>query len=158
MIGLDEQHWVSPIYLAEIVAGEPVNREPDKHEAIVWAAARRAAGAARAGARARRSPIARAAGSARMTSWRDGALIGVGEAMVEFAPVGGGLYAQGFAGDTLNTLLVSGAARRRRRRVRYLTRVGAGRAVGSAASSFSARAASTRARSRATPSARWASI
>jgi 8-oxo-dGTP diphosphatase len=37
MIGLDDQHWVSPIYLAEIVAGEPSNREPSKHEAIVWA-------------------------------------------------------------------------------------------------------------------------
>ncbi len=32
-----------------------------------------------------------------------GAIVGVGEAMVEFAPVEGGLYAQGFAGDTLNT-------------------------------------------------------
>ena len=37
MIGLDDQHWVAPIHLAEIVAGEPENREPDKHEAIVWA-------------------------------------------------------------------------------------------------------------------------
>ena len=37
MVGLDDQHWVSPIYLAEIVAGEPENREPGKHEAIVWA-------------------------------------------------------------------------------------------------------------------------
>ena len=53
-----------------------------------------------------------------------GALIGVGEAMVELAPVAGGLYAQGFAGDTLNTCwylrqLVAGD-----RRVGYLTRVG----------------------------------
>ena len=37
MIGLDDQHWVAPIHLAEIVAGEPENREPGKHEAIVWA-------------------------------------------------------------------------------------------------------------------------
>ena len=37
MIGLDDQHWVSSIHLAEIVAGEPENREPGKHEAIVWA-------------------------------------------------------------------------------------------------------------------------
>jgi 8-oxo-dGTP diphosphatase len=37
MIGLDSQHWVAPIHLAEIVAGEPENREPGKHEAIVWA-------------------------------------------------------------------------------------------------------------------------
>ena len=36
MVGLDGQHWVSPIHLAEIVAGEPENREPGKHEAIVW--------------------------------------------------------------------------------------------------------------------------
>jgi ADP-ribose pyrophosphatase YjhB (NUDIX family) len=37
-IGLDDQHWVSPIHLAEIVSGEPDNREPSKHDAIVWAA------------------------------------------------------------------------------------------------------------------------
>jgi ADP-ribose pyrophosphatase YjhB (NUDIX family) len=37
MIGLDDQHWVSPIYRADIVAGEPFNREPGKHEAILWA-------------------------------------------------------------------------------------------------------------------------
>ena len=37
MVGLDDQHWVSPIHLAEIVAGEPENREPRKHEAILWA-------------------------------------------------------------------------------------------------------------------------
>ena len=36
-IGLDDQHWISPIYLAEIVSGEPENREPGKHEAIAWA-------------------------------------------------------------------------------------------------------------------------
>jgi ADP-ribose pyrophosphatase YjhB (NUDIX family) len=37
MIGLDDQHWVAPIHLAKIVAGEPENRERGKHEAIVWA-------------------------------------------------------------------------------------------------------------------------
>jgi 8-oxo-dGTP diphosphatase len=37
MIGLDDQHWVAPIHLARIVAGEPENREPDKHEGILWA-------------------------------------------------------------------------------------------------------------------------
>ncbi len=37
MIGLDGQHWVSPIYEAAIEAGEPVNREPSKHEGFVWA-------------------------------------------------------------------------------------------------------------------------
>jgi len=36
-IGIDGQHWVSPIYQAEIVAGEPYNREPEKHAAIAWA-------------------------------------------------------------------------------------------------------------------------
>jgi ADP-ribose pyrophosphatase YjhB (NUDIX family) len=37
MIGLDGQHWVSPIYEAAIRGGEPVNREPSKHEGFVWA-------------------------------------------------------------------------------------------------------------------------
>jgi ADP-ribose pyrophosphatase YjhB (NUDIX family) len=37
MIGLDDQHWVSPIYQAAIKLGEPVNREPGKHEDFVWA-------------------------------------------------------------------------------------------------------------------------
>jgi 8-oxo-dGTP diphosphatase len=35
MIG--EEHWVSPIYEATIRSGEPVNREPAKHEGFVWA-------------------------------------------------------------------------------------------------------------------------
>ena len=34
---VEGQHWVSPIYEARIVSGEPLNREPDKHEALVWA-------------------------------------------------------------------------------------------------------------------------
>jgi len=37
MIGIDDQHWISLVYLARIVSGEPRNREPAKHEAIVWA-------------------------------------------------------------------------------------------------------------------------
>jgi ADP-ribose pyrophosphatase YjhB (NUDIX family) len=37
MIGLDDQHWVSPIYLANIIEGEPENREPEKLEAVAWA-------------------------------------------------------------------------------------------------------------------------
>lgn len=37
MVGLDGQHWVSPIYEATIRQGEPVNREPSKHESFVWA-------------------------------------------------------------------------------------------------------------------------
>ncbi len=53
-----------------------------------------------------------------------GALVGVGEAMVEFAPVDGGLYAQGFAGDTLNTCWYLRRLCGRDQRVGYLTRVG----------------------------------
>ncbi len=34
---VDGQHWVSPIYQARIVAGEPFNREPAKHAVILWA-------------------------------------------------------------------------------------------------------------------------
>ena len=33
----DGQHWVSPIFAATIAAGEPINAEPDKHGAILWA-------------------------------------------------------------------------------------------------------------------------
>ena len=36
MIDIDDQHWVSPIYLARVVAGEPANREPDKLAAVAW--------------------------------------------------------------------------------------------------------------------------
>ena len=36
MVGLDDQHWVSPIYLARIVAGEPRVCEPTKHASVVW--------------------------------------------------------------------------------------------------------------------------
>ena len=53
-----------------------------------------------------------------------GPLVGVGEAMVEFAPVEGGLYAQGFAGDTLNTCWYLARLAPPNRRVRYFTRVG----------------------------------
>jgi 8-oxo-dGTP diphosphatase len=35
MIGVDGQHWLSPVYRAE-TQGEPVNREPDKIAAIGW--------------------------------------------------------------------------------------------------------------------------
>ena len=57
-------------------------------------------------------------------SFRSGASLGVGEAMVEFAPVEGGLYAQGFAGDTLNTCWYLARLSPTERPVRYLTRVG----------------------------------
>ena len=59
-----------------------------------------------------------------MTKWRQGSLIGVGEAMVELAPVADGLYAQGFAGDTLNTCWYLKRLIGEDRRVGYLTRVG----------------------------------
>jgi ADP-ribose pyrophosphatase YjhB (NUDIX family) len=36
MIGVDDQHWVSPVYLARIESGEPRNREPEKLEAVAW--------------------------------------------------------------------------------------------------------------------------
>jgi ADP-ribose pyrophosphatase YjhB (NUDIX family) len=35
-IGVDGQHWVSPVYRASLKGGEPVNREPDKIAAIGW--------------------------------------------------------------------------------------------------------------------------
>jgi len=38
MVGLDDQHWVSPIYLAEAIGGEALNNEPDKLEAVAWVA------------------------------------------------------------------------------------------------------------------------
>jgi 8-oxo-dGTP diphosphatase len=36
MIGIDGQHWLSPVYRAAIKVGEPVNCEPDKIAAIGW--------------------------------------------------------------------------------------------------------------------------
>ena len=36
LIGADGQHWVSPVYLATIVTGEPENREPEKAAAVAW--------------------------------------------------------------------------------------------------------------------------
>jgi len=49
-------------------------------------------------------------------------IVGVGEAMVEFAPVEAGLYARAFAGDTLNTCWYLAKLGQP---TRYLTRVGA---------------------------------
>lgn len=59
---VDGQHWVAPVYLARLVAGEPRNCEPTKHESVEWftlgepparlSAAARAAFASLAGARA----------------------------------------------------------------------------------------------------------
>jgi ADP-ribose pyrophosphatase YjhB (NUDIX family) len=36
LVGLDDQHWVSPIYLARLVAGEPRVCEPTKHTDVAW--------------------------------------------------------------------------------------------------------------------------
>jgi 8-oxo-dGTP diphosphatase len=36
MLGQDGQHWVSPVWLAKIEAGEAQNLEPDKAEAVGW--------------------------------------------------------------------------------------------------------------------------
>ena len=36
MFGQDGQHWVPPLWLAEVERGEARNREPDKAEAVDW--------------------------------------------------------------------------------------------------------------------------
>ena len=36
MLG-EGQHWLAPIFEGRIVAGAPVNAEPEKHEAMIWA-------------------------------------------------------------------------------------------------------------------------
>ena len=51
MIG-DGQHWVSPIYAARLVKGEPVNAEPEKHAAVLWADPKAPPSPLAAGARA----------------------------------------------------------------------------------------------------------
>jgi 2-dehydro-3-deoxygluconokinase len=57
-------------------------------------------------------------------AWRSRRVLGVGEAMVEFAPVGEGLYRRGFAGDTLNTCWHMAHLLGQRAEVGYFTRVG----------------------------------
>jgi 2-dehydro-3-deoxygluconokinase len=56
--------------------------------------------------------------------WRGRRILGVGEAMVEFAPVGDDLYRRGFAGDTLNTCWHMAQLLGDRGQVGYFTRVG----------------------------------
>jgi len=56
--------------------------------------------------------------------WRGRRILGVGEAMVEFAPVGDNLYRRGFAGDTLNTCWHMAQLLGDRAEIGYLTRVG----------------------------------
>ena len=36
MLGQDGEHWVAPVWLAEVVEGEARNLEPDKAEAVAW--------------------------------------------------------------------------------------------------------------------------
>lgn len=36
MLGPDGEHWVSPVWLAEVARGELRNLEPEKAEAVAW--------------------------------------------------------------------------------------------------------------------------
>jgi ADP-ribose pyrophosphatase YjhB (NUDIX family) len=36
MLGQDGEHWVSPVWLAEVAGGEAHNLEPEKAEAVAW--------------------------------------------------------------------------------------------------------------------------
>lgn len=56
--------------------------------------------------------------------WRGRSVLGIGEAMVEFAPVGGDTYRRGFAGDTLNTCWHMAQILGANARVGYFTKVG----------------------------------
>ncbi len=56
--------------------------------------------------------------------WLNRNMVGIGEAMLEFAPVGEGLYRRGFAGDTLNTCWHVAGLFGERGRVGYYTAVG----------------------------------
>jgi 2-dehydro-3-deoxygluconokinase len=57
-------------------------------------------------------------------AWLNRDVVGIGEAMVEFAPVGDNLYRRGFAGDTLNTCWHMAKLVGPHGRVGYFTRVG----------------------------------
>jgi 2-dehydro-3-deoxygluconokinase len=56
--------------------------------------------------------------------WRSRSVLGIGEAMIEFAPVGGDTYRRGFAGDTLNTCWHMAQILGTHARVGYFTKVG----------------------------------
>lgn len=56
--------------------------------------------------------------------WRNRSVLGIGEAMVEFAPVGGDAYRRGFAGDTLNTCWHMAQILGPQARTGYFTQVG----------------------------------
>lgn len=55
---------------------------------------------------------------------RHQSVVAIGEAMLEIAPVGGGLYARAFAGDTFNTAWHMAQVLGSRASVSYVTRVG----------------------------------
>jgi 2-dehydro-3-deoxygluconokinase len=57
-------------------------------------------------------------------NWRGRRIVGVGEAMVEFATVGENLYRRGFAGDTLNTCWHIAQLLGSHADVGYVTRIG----------------------------------
>lgn len=59
-----------------------------------------------------------------MLTFANGNVVAVGEAMLELAPVGDGLYARGYAGDTFNTVWHMAQLLGARARVGYVTRVG----------------------------------
>jgi 2-dehydro-3-deoxygluconokinase len=56
--------------------------------------------------------------------WRSRSVFGIGEAMVEFAPLGGDTYRRGFAGDTLNTCWHMAQILGKHAHVGYFTKVG----------------------------------
>jgi ADP-ribose pyrophosphatase YjhB (NUDIX family) len=49
---VDGQHWIAPVYLARLVAGEPRNCEPTKHASVEWFSLRRPPAPLSAAARA----------------------------------------------------------------------------------------------------------
>ncbi len=57
-------------------------------------------------------------------TWRSRSVLGIGEAMVEFAPLGGDTYRHGFAGDTLNTCWHMAQVLGPHAQVGYCTKVG----------------------------------
>ena len=57
-------------------------------------------------------------------AWLNRNVVGIGEAMVEFAPIGDNVYRRGFAGDTLNTCWHITQILQDYGRVGYFTKVG----------------------------------
>ncbi|MES2143792.1 MAG: sugar kinase [Pseudomonadota bacterium] len=59
-----------------------------------------------------------------MLTFRNHKVVAIGEAMLELAPVGEGLYSRGYAGDTFNTVWHMAQLLGDRAQVGYVTRVG----------------------------------